>query len=532
MNSKRLNADNDPFLQEVMSSRKTPKAILGDVVKDDDDEAMLLTIMGGSSIANAASLWEEEESNNGAVVIVEDPPVEDLLHPKTTTTKDLTNPENDDGNDVESLMHEWKNEEEDEKEDAVSIELVNAITNEVVLLRQAQQHRSRNMALIRSFRRKIMPTSRRSKTINNRRQWKNRLDQTPEEQRRTRSKRNVAVVMNVDEETNLHRLCDDMGTDPQFYHDNQQQRQRRNPRRQMQSRRYKNISSKSLFASFNSSTNNSNGWIRYFLSASCLVGFATLMSIAIMEGLAHTNNTSLRLPNDNNSNNGTTTAATPAVTNEPKLWWEHVNDEKNIIPIGKEGQDWEGGRPNIIQSTTASSSSYIPKVDTNMDIEDIIQPPPHLVSSSTTSNPLHPTWYSIEVGGWSGGTHVDALRFCVVQNVDQQLCPIKQLCPNGPSHPPLIGAHITATKDVGQQWVPVIDAPNTWILIKTKVGESQSSLCMDYTTLVGGGRLSDGYGGGGGPSWGLDESEPGLKRHILCCAETRMSGGSNGDGGG
>jgi hypothetical protein len=339
--------------------------------------------------------------------------------------------------------------------------------------------------------------------------------------------------MNEDEETNLHRLCDDMGIDPQFYHDDnqQQQQRRRHPRRQIRSRRYKNISSKSLFASFNSSTNNSNGWVRYFLSASCLVGFATLMSIAIMEGLAHTNNTSLRLPNDN-SDNGTTTATTAtAVTNEPKLWWEHVNDEKNIIPIGDEGQDWEGGRPNNIQSSTTASSSYIPKVDTNMDIEDIIQPPPHLASAST-SNPLHPTWYSIEVGGWSGGTHVDALRFCV-QNNDQQLCPIKQLCPNGPSHPPLIGAHFTPIKDVGQQWVPVIDAPNTWILIKTKVGESQSSLCMDYTTLVGGGRSFDGYGGGGGgPSWGLDESEPGLKRHILCCTEIRTSGGSNGDGGG
>jgi hypothetical protein len=491
---------------------------MGDV-KDDDEAMLLMTIMGGSSIANA-SLWEEE--SNGGAVVVEDPPVEDLIHPKTTT-KDLTNPDEDDDGNVESLMREWKNEDEkDEKEDAVSIELVNAITNEV-LLRQAQQRRSRNMALIRSFRRKIMHTTR-SKTNNNRRQWKNRLDQIPDEQRRTRSKRNV--VMNEDEETNLHRLCDDMGIDSQFYHNDQQQ-QRRNPRRQIRSRRYKNISSKSLFASFNSRNNGKNGWVRYFLSASCLVGFATVMSIAIMEGLAHTNNTSLRLPNDN-SNNGTTTAVTDvAVTNEePKIWWEHVNDEKTIIPIGEEGQDWEGGRPNnIIQSTTASS--YIPKVDANMDIEDIIQPPPHLASSST-SNPLHPTWYSIEVGNWSGGTHVDALRFCV-QNKNQQLCPIKQLCPNGPSHPPLSGTHFTPTKDVGQQWVPVIDAPNTWVLIKTKVGEAQSSLCMDYTTLIGGGRSSDGYGGSGEPSWGLDESEPGLKRHILCCTETRMSGGSNGN---
>jgi hypothetical protein len=91
---------------------------------------------------------------------------------------------------------------------------------------------------------------------------------------------------------------------------------------------------------------------------------------------------------------------------------------------------------------------------------------------------------------------VDALRFCVT-NKDQQLCPLKQVCHNGPSHSPLIGAHFTTTKDVGQQWVPVIDAPNTWILIKTKTkeGESQSSLCMDYTTLIGGGS-SNNYGVG------------------------------------
>ena len=365
----------------------------------------------------------------------------------------------------------------------------------------------------------------RSKTSKNRyhRQWKNRLDRTPEEQRRTISTRNI---VNEDEESNLHRLCDDMGIDPQFYHGDQQQ-QRRHQRRQLRSRRYKNISSESLFASLScNNIFNRNGWVRYLLSASCLVGFATLMSIAIMEGLAHTH-TSLRSPND--SHNGTAAAAaaaaTAAVKDEPKIWWEHANDEKNVIPIGEEGQDWEGGRPNIVQVV-----SSIPKVDADIGIEDIIQPPPPPPLASST-NPLHSTWYSIEVGGWSGGTHVDALRFCVT-NKDQQLCPINQVCPNGPSHSPLIGAHFTTTKDVGQQWVPVIDAPNTWILIKTKEGESQSSLCMDYTTLIGGGRSSDGYGGGG-PSWGLDESEPGLKRHILCCTETRISGGgSNGDGGG
>jgi len=477
-----------------------------------DGEAMLITIMGGSSIANA-SLWEEE--SNGAEVVEDTPEEEDSIHPKTN---DSPIPE-DDGNDVQLLMREWKNDEEKEgeKEEGVSIELVNAITNEVLLRQEQQQHRSRNMALIRSFRQKIMPPTRKNRYHTQR---KNKLDRTPEEQRRTRSKRNN--IVNEDEESNLHRLCDDMGIDPQFYHGDQQQR-RRHQRRQLRSRRYKNISSESLFATFSSNNiANRNGWVRYLLSASCLVGFATLMSIAIMEGLAHTH-TSLR--SQNNSYNGTAAAVatTAAGKDEPKLWWEHANDMKNIIPIGEEGQDWEGGRPDIIQSTIASS--LIPKVDANMGVEDIIQPPP-----PSSTNLLHPTWYSIEVGGWSGGTHVDALRFCVTKK-DQQLCPIKQVCPNGPSQPPLTGTHFTTTtKDVGQQWVPVIDAPNTWVLIKTKEGESQSSLCMDYTTLIGGGRSSDGYGGGG-PTWGLDESEPGLKRHILCCTETRISGGSNGDGG-
>ena len=77
---------------------------------------------------------------------------------------------------------------------------------------------------------------------------------------------------------------------------------------------------------------------------------------------------------------------------------------------------------------------------------------------------------------------------------------IKTSMPNGPSHSPLIGAHFTTTKDVGQQWVPVIDAPNTLILIKTKEGESQSSLCMDYTTSIGG-KSSNNYGVGPCGGW-------------------------------
>lgn len=139
---------------------------------------------------------------------------------------------------------------------------------------------------------------------------------------------------------------------------------------------------------------------------------------------------------------------------------------------------------------------------------------PDLSDASIANVDLHPTWHSTEVGGWSGGTHIDALRFCVEN--DQQLCPMSEVCPDGPHHPPLGGAYFTGIDDSSGQWVPVIDKPNHWLLIRTSEEES-SMLCMDYATLIG-----------HEPAWGYDESEPGLKRHILCCAETRIQGGGVG----
>jgi hypothetical protein len=122
---------------------------------------------------------------------------------------------------------------------------------------------------------------------------------------------------------------------------------------------------------------------------------------------------------------------------------------------------------------------------------------------SVANTDLHPTWYSNEVGGWSGGTHIDALTFCVGN--DEQLCPISEVCPDGPGKPPLEGAYFTDT--ASQQWVPVIDKTNQWLLIHSSDDIENPMLCLDYESLVG-----------HEPSWGLDESEPGLKAHILCCA--------------
>ena len=114
----------------------------------------------------------------------------------------------------------------------------------------------------------------------------------------------------------------------------------------------------------------------------------------------------------------------------------------------------------------------------------------------------HPTWYGTE-DQWSGGTYMDALVFCVGKN--EQLCPMSEVCPDGPGKSPLDGAYFTGA--ASQQWAPVIDKTNQWLLIYTAEDVENSMLCLDYESLVG-----------HEPSWGLDESEPGLKAHILCCA--------------
>ena len=117
---------------------------------------------------------------------------------------------------------------------------------------------------------------------------------------------------------------------------------------------------------------------------------------------------------------------------------------------------------------------------------------------------LKPIWYSSDYGGWSGGTYDDAWRFCDEQ--DQELCPAAAVCPNGPTFPPLDGAHISSKDESSDSWVPVINDSNEWVSTGTANTQYQ---CIDYKTL-----------NGKKPDWGLDGSEPGLKRHILCCTKT------------
>ena len=78
-------------------------------------------------------------------------------------------------------------------------------------------------------------------------------------------------------------------------------------------------------------------------------------------------------------------------------------------------------------------------------------------------------------------------------------------CPHGPSRPVIGG--LQADFDIeGEQWAPVYGQQNHWILINSKGGNLATS-CLSHVQLY------DEM-----PSWGLDDSNNEMKKHIMCCS--------------
>ena len=127
---------------------------------------------------------------------------------------------------------------------------------------------------------------------------------------------------------------------------------------------------------------------------------------------------------------------------------------------------------------------------------------------------LNPIWYAHD---WPGGSYDDAVQFCVDKG--HTLCPRNVVCPWGPTFPVIEGAWVAGADSSPEQWVPVIDQPNHWLMIGSE-DNNESRLCMDYEALHG-----------NEPTWGLDRSEPGLKRHICCTDNTVTSDSKEVQGG-
>jgi len=129
---------------------------------------------------------------------------------------------------------------------------------------------------------------------------------------------------------------------------------------------------------------------------------------------------------------------------------------------------------------------------------------------------LNPIWYSINSGGWTGGSYDDAIQFCVEKG--HTLCPRNVVCPRGPTFPAIEG-WVSGADKVSEQWVPVSDQPNHWLMIGS-LDKNENRLCRDYEML-----------NGNEPTWGSDRSEPGLKRHICCTDSTTTSDNQQVQGG-
>jgi len=128
--------------------------------------------------------------------------------------------------------------------------------------------------------------------------------------------------------------------------------------------------------------------------------------------------------------------------------------------------------------------------------------------SNPNTDMFHPYWFQ-----WHGGSHDDAIELCREKEgyngKQMELCPYHAYCPNGPSKSPLGGFRDDDDSgngdDEGEQWSPVYGLENHWVLI-TRRGHNSVTTCLIYQQLY------DAL-----PDWGLDDSNPEMKKHVMCC---------------
>lgn len=116
----------------------------------------------------------------------------------------------------------------------------------------------------------------------------------------------------------------------------------------------------------------------------------------------------------------------------------------------------------------------------------------------TAAIAYNPIWYSRKEGLWEGQTYEDAVEFCPEVNPNLSICPYEALCPMANLDPPLGGV---ITDEPAGSWVPVSDAPNTWISV------GPDNTCENYQVV-----------NGAAPDWSTTGGNEELTRHIMCCA--------------
>lgn len=194
---------------------------------------------------------------------------------------------------------------------------------------------------------------------------------------------------------------------------------------------------------------------------------------------------------------------------ESKTDYDNIDDSAADIPqtqITSDG-DVQGDKlTNNVVGIQQGGESSGPSMGETMP--DLSQVGNQAFEHSITNN-FNPTWFDIDVGGWDGGSHDNGIKFCEQfagsHGKPMELCPYSAYCPEGPGKP-VIGGHQANFDKEGEQWSPVFGSENHWVLIGKK-GNNHSTTCLSHVQL-----------NGDEPSWGLDDSNKKMKKHIMCCS--------------
>jgi hypothetical protein len=126
----------------------------------------------------------------------------------------------------------------------------------------------------------------------------------------------------------------------------------------------------------------------------------------------------------------------------------------------------------------------------------------NLQAEKSVREEFSPVWFNSSDGwaAWEAGSYDDALSFCKSKSLS--LCPVHAYCPMGPSKP-VMGGHSGVF--YGEQWAPVLDAANQWVMIGQKY-DNAATTCLTHEQLEG--TL---------PDWGTTSQNSESKEHILCC---------------
>jgi len=134
----------------------------------------------------------------------------------------------------------------------------------------------------------------------------------------------------------------------------------------------------------------------------------------------------------------------------------------------------------------------------------------HASFEESVTNTFNPVWFDSDRGGWDGGSHDDAIRFCEQfagsHGKRMELCPYAAYCPNGPTEPILGGHNMPDIDSEGEQWAPVFGKSNNWVMIGKRL-QNTATTCLSHVQLDG-----------EEPLWGLDSSNKERKKHVMCCS--------------